>query len=166
MSSRAINETEKKHAAAAKVKYVNGLKVTSRSLRAGPNTDTKSAKVPLPDQREVGDWARNLRSPTAGTTLPNIDFPISIRPASYRLRPGLTPVSQAVGRAYIPLIGAMAKTRASYAAAQRHLSGALRSDKLDVERIVPPTRRTHEDDEQADRPGHRWQPGNRRGHLA
>lgn len=56
LSSRAINETAKKRAAAAKVKYVNGLKVTSRSLRAGSNTDTKCAKVPLTEPREVGDW--------------------------------------------------------------------------------------------------------------
>ncbi|MFF0133211.1 hypothetical protein ACFYTG_47365 [Streptomyces mirabilis] len=56
LSSRAINETPKKRAAAAKVKYVNGLKVTSCSLRAGSNTDTKCAKVPLTEPREVGDW--------------------------------------------------------------------------------------------------------------
>ncbi|MGW3642371.1 hypothetical protein [Streptomyces sp. NPDC005166] len=50
----------KKRAAAAGVTYINGLKVTSHSLRSGPNTDMKRAKVPLADRREAGDWGREF----------------------------------------------------------------------------------------------------------
>ncbi|MFC4506555.1 MULTISPECIES: hypothetical protein [Streptomyces] len=65
LSGRAVNEIVKKRAAAAGVEYINGLKVTSHSLRAGPNTDLKRAKVSLSDRNEAGDWG--ARSTLADT---------------------------------------------------------------------------------------------------
>lgn len=64
----AINEIVKKRAAAAGVTYINDRQVTSHSLRAGPNTDMKRAKVPLVDRREAPTGARNLRCPTPAAT--------------------------------------------------------------------------------------------------
>ncbi|MFI2428439.1 tyrosine-type recombinase/integrase [Streptomyces sp. NPDC018955] len=65
LSGRAVNEIVKKRAREAGVEYINGLKVTSHSLRAGPNTDMKRAKVPLSDRNEAGDWgARSTLSDT------------------------------------------------------------------------------------------------------
>ncbi|MEU4213687.1 hypothetical protein AB0F13_27545 [Streptomyces sp. NPDC026206] len=61
LTSRAVNEVVKKRADNAGVPYINGLKVTSHSLRAGPNTDMKRALVPLSDRNEAGDWGANSR---------------------------------------------------------------------------------------------------------
>lgn len=47
LTGRAVNEMVKARAAAAGVALINGLKVTSHSLRAGPNTDMAEAEVPL-----------------------------------------------------------------------------------------------------------------------
>ncbi|MET7854840.1 hypothetical protein ABZT48_43320 [Streptomyces avermitilis] len=54
LAGRAINEIEKNRAAAAKVKYVNSLKVTSHPLQAGPSTDTKPTKAPIADPARGG----------------------------------------------------------------------------------------------------------------
>ncbi|MFK0154245.1 hypothetical protein ACIQVK_19495 [Streptomyces sp. NPDC090493] len=48
----------KARAAAAGVAVINGLKVTSHSLRAGPNTDLKEAEVPLEERNKAGDWSK------------------------------------------------------------------------------------------------------------
>ncbi|MFV5997640.1 tyrosine-type recombinase/integrase [Streptomyces sp. NPDC056231] len=71
LSGRAINEIVKKRAAAAGVTYINGLKVTSHSLRAGPNTDMKRAKVPLADRREAGDWGEKSPLPDSRYNRPD-----------------------------------------------------------------------------------------------
>ncbi|MGJ3558655.1 hypothetical protein ACR6C2_05370 [Streptomyces sp. INA 01156] len=47
----------KARAQAAGVSLINGLKVTSHSLRAGPNTDLAEALVPLSERNKAGDWA-------------------------------------------------------------------------------------------------------------
>ncbi|WP_234021902.1 tyrosine-type recombinase/integrase [Streptomyces sp. Amel2xE9] len=57
LSGRAVNEMVKKRAAAAGVAIINGLKVTSHSLRAGPLTDLTEAQVPRSERNEAGDWA-------------------------------------------------------------------------------------------------------------
>lgn len=57
LTGRAVNEMVKARAAAAGVSIINGLKVTSHSLRAGPNTDLKEAEVPLDERNEAGDWS-------------------------------------------------------------------------------------------------------------
>lgn len=59
LTGRAVNEMVKARAAAAKVSIINGLKVTSHSLRAGPNTDLKEAEVPLDERNEAGDWSKD-----------------------------------------------------------------------------------------------------------
>ncbi|MEW2417553.1 tyrosine-type recombinase/integrase [Streptomyces sp. NPDC046866] len=56
LTGRAVNEMVKARAAAAGVALINGLKVTSHSLRAGPNTDLAEAEVPLAERNEAGDW--------------------------------------------------------------------------------------------------------------
>ncbi|MEU2587293.1 hypothetical protein ABZ612_31125 [Streptomyces avermitilis] len=71
LAGRAINEIEKNRAAAAKVKYVNSLKVTSHPLQAGPSTDTKPIKAPIADRREAGDWGE--KSPLPGSRYNRID---------------------------------------------------------------------------------------------
>ncbi|MFJ3903958.1 hypothetical protein [Streptomyces sp. NPDC090025] len=62
LTGRAVNEMVKARAAAAEVSVINGLKVTSHSLRAGPDTGMKQAKVPLAERNTAGDW-------TPGSTL-------------------------------------------------------------------------------------------------
>lgn len=57
LTGRAVNEMVKARAAAAGVSIINGLKVTSHSLRAGPNTDLAEALVPLTERNTAGDWA-------------------------------------------------------------------------------------------------------------
>ncbi|WP_051774677.1 tyrosine-type recombinase/integrase [Streptomyces sp. NRRL S-237] len=57
LTGRAVNEMVKARAAAAGVSLINGLKVTSHSLRAGPNTDMAQADVPLSERKEAGDWS-------------------------------------------------------------------------------------------------------------
>lgn len=57
LTGRAVNEMVKARAAAAGVALVNGLKVTSHSLRAGPNTDMAEALVPLAERNTAGDWS-------------------------------------------------------------------------------------------------------------
>ncbi|NEA53553.1 tyrosine-type recombinase/integrase [Streptomyces sp. SID13666] len=59
LSGRAVNEMVKKRAAGAGVSVINGLKVTSHSLRAGPNTDMAEADVPLAERNTAGDWGRD-----------------------------------------------------------------------------------------------------------
>ncbi|WP_406516186.1 hypothetical protein OH809_41145 [Streptomyces sp. NBC_00873] len=71
LSGSAINEIVKKRAAAAGVTYINGLKVTGHSLRAGPNTDMKRAKVPLADRREAGDWGEKSPLPDSRYNRPD-----------------------------------------------------------------------------------------------
>ncbi|WP_411092818.1 hypothetical protein [Streptomyces sp. 049-1] len=56
LTGRAVNEMIKARAENAGVALINGLKVTSHSLRAGPNTDMAKALVPLADRNTVGDW--------------------------------------------------------------------------------------------------------------
>ncbi|MFI8265306.1 hypothetical protein [Streptomyces sp. NPDC085665] len=56
LTGRAVNEMVKARAAAADVAIIAGLKVTSHSLRAGPNTDMAEAEVPLAERNEAGDW--------------------------------------------------------------------------------------------------------------
>ncbi|MER5688407.1 hypothetical protein [Streptomyces sp. NPDC002205] len=72
LSGRAINEIVKKRAAAAGVPYINGLKVTSHSLRAGPNIDMKRAKVPLSDRRQAGDWGKKSPLPDSRYNRPGV----------------------------------------------------------------------------------------------
>jgi len=57
LTGRAVNEMVKARAAAAGVSVINGLKVTSHSLRAGPNTDLAEALVPLAERNTAGDWS-------------------------------------------------------------------------------------------------------------
>lgn len=57
LTGRAVNEMVQARAAAAGVALINGLKVTSHSLRAGPNTDLATADVPLEERNEAGDWS-------------------------------------------------------------------------------------------------------------
>lgn len=57
LTGRAVNEMVKARAAAAGVSIINGLKVTSHSLRAGPNTDLAEALVPLTERNTAGDWS-------------------------------------------------------------------------------------------------------------
>ncbi|MDL5199537.1 tyrosine-type recombinase/integrase [Streptomyces sp. ALI-76-A] len=57
LTGRAVNEMVKARAKAAGVSLINGLKVTSHSLRAGPNTDMAQALVPLADRNTAGDWS-------------------------------------------------------------------------------------------------------------
>ncbi|MFD9081709.1 tyrosine-type recombinase/integrase [Streptomyces erythrochromogenes] len=59
LTGRAVNEMVKARAAAAGIALINGLKVTSHSLRAGPNTDMAEAQVPLADRNEAGDWHKD-----------------------------------------------------------------------------------------------------------
>ncbi|MFP1628869.1 hypothetical protein ACLB9X_27680 [Streptomyces sp. 5K101] len=56
LTGRAVNEMVQARAAAAGVALINGLKVTSHSLRAGPNTDMAEALVPLSERNTAGDW--------------------------------------------------------------------------------------------------------------
>ncbi|MEU3098142.1 tyrosine-type recombinase/integrase [Streptomyces sp. NPDC006967] len=56
LTGRAVNEMVKARAKAAGVALINGLKVTSHSLRAGPNTDMAEALVPLSERNTAGDW--------------------------------------------------------------------------------------------------------------
>ncbi|MEU8502349.1 hypothetical protein AB0C86_37390 [Streptomyces lavendulae] len=63
LSGRAVNEMVKARAAAAGVSVINGLPVTSHSLRAGPNTDMAQADVPLAERNQAGD--RSPHSPLA-----------------------------------------------------------------------------------------------------
>ncbi|MEU1409796.1 hypothetical protein ABZ471_47750 [Streptomyces sp. NPDC005728] len=56
LKGRAVKEMVKARAAAAKVAIINGLKVTSHSLRAGPNTDMAEALAPLSERNTAGDW--------------------------------------------------------------------------------------------------------------
>ncbi|OAH10869.1 phage integrase family protein [Streptomyces jeddahensis] len=76
LSGRAINEIVKKRAAAAGVEYINGLKVTSHSLRAGPNTDMKRAKVSLSERNAAGDWGE--RSTLADTDYDRPDDTVDV----------------------------------------------------------------------------------------
>jgi hypothetical protein len=46
----------KARATAAGAAIINGLKVTSHSLRAGPNTDMAEALVSLAERNTAGDW--------------------------------------------------------------------------------------------------------------
>ncbi|MFG3132836.1 tyrosine-type recombinase/integrase [Streptomyces tendae] len=57
LTGRAVNEMIKARAENAGVALINGLKVTSHSLRAGPNTDMAEALVPLADRNTAGDWS-------------------------------------------------------------------------------------------------------------
>ncbi|WP_338675865.1 tyrosine-type recombinase/integrase [Streptomyces sp. SCSIO 30461] len=57
LTGRAVNEMVKARAEAAGVALINGLKVTSHSLRAGPNTDMAEALVPLSERNTAGDWS-------------------------------------------------------------------------------------------------------------
>ncbi|MER8098373.1 tyrosine-type recombinase/integrase [Streptomyces goshikiensis] len=59
LTGRAVNEMVKARSAAADVSIINGLKVTSHSLRAGPNTDLAEADVPLAERNEAGDWHKD-----------------------------------------------------------------------------------------------------------
>ncbi|MEV7383634.1 tyrosine-type recombinase/integrase [Streptomyces lydicus] len=56
LTGRAVNEMVKARAKAAGVSIISGLKVTSHSLRAGPNTDMAEALVPLAERNQAGDW--------------------------------------------------------------------------------------------------------------
>ncbi|MGW2291855.1 hypothetical protein [Streptomyces phaeochromogenes] len=60
LTSCVVNEMIKTRAAAAGVAIINGLKVTSHSLRAGPNTDMAEALVPLAEGNTAGDWNATL----------------------------------------------------------------------------------------------------------
>lgn len=60
LTGRAVNEMVKARAKAAGVSIINGLKVTSHSLRAGPNTDMAEALVPLAERHQAGDWTPRL----------------------------------------------------------------------------------------------------------
>ncbi|WP_329167184.1 hypothetical protein OHB49_43900 (plasmid) [Streptomyces sp. NBC_01717] len=71
LSGRAINEILKKRAAAAGVTYINGLKLTSHSLRAGPNSDMTRTKVPLAGRREAGDWGEKSPLPDSRHNQPD-----------------------------------------------------------------------------------------------
>jgi hypothetical protein len=66
----------KKRAAAAGVEYINGLKVTSHSLRAGSNTAMKRAKVSLSERNEAGDWGE--RSTLADTNYDRPDDTVDV----------------------------------------------------------------------------------------
>ncbi|MFJ3363569.1 site-specific integrase [Streptomyces anthocyanicus] len=55
LTGRAVNEVVKARAENAGVALINGLKVTSHSLRAGPNTDMAEALIPLADRNTAGD---------------------------------------------------------------------------------------------------------------
>ncbi|MEW1657925.1 hypothetical protein [Streptomyces sp. NPDC093707] len=57
LGGRAVNEMVKARTAAVGVSIINGLKVTSHSLRAGPNTDLAEALVPLAERNTAGDWS-------------------------------------------------------------------------------------------------------------
>ncbi|MEU5090412.1 tyrosine-type recombinase/integrase [Streptomyces sp. NPDC021356] len=57
LTGRMVNEMVQARAAAAGVALINGLKVTSHSLRAGPNTDMAEALVPLAERNTAGDWS-------------------------------------------------------------------------------------------------------------
>ncbi|MFF9192635.1 tyrosine-type recombinase/integrase [Streptomyces rochei] len=57
LTGRAVNEMIKARAENAGVALINGLKVTSHSLRAGPNTDMAEALVPLAERNTAGDWS-------------------------------------------------------------------------------------------------------------
>ncbi|MFF4188204.1 hypothetical protein ACFYZ9_33915 [Streptomyces sp. NPDC001691] len=59
LTSRAVNEMVQARATAAGVGLIDGLKVTSHSLRAGPNTDLATAEVPLEERNEAGDWSKD-----------------------------------------------------------------------------------------------------------
>lgn len=59
LTGRAVNEMVQGRAAAVGVSFINGLKVTSHSLRAGPNTDMAEAAVPLAERNQAGDWTPN-----------------------------------------------------------------------------------------------------------
>ncbi|WP_326594209.1 hypothetical protein [Streptomyces sp. NBC_01294] len=67
LTGRAVNEMVKARSAAAGVSFINGLKVTSHSLRAGPNTDMDEAKVPLDERNTAGDSS-------SGSTLSDNDY--------------------------------------------------------------------------------------------
>lgn len=62
------NEVVKKRAAAAGVIYINGLKVTSHSLWAGPNTEARQG---LADRREAGDWGEKSPLPDSRYNRPD-----------------------------------------------------------------------------------------------
>ncbi|MFE1270541.1 hypothetical protein [Streptomyces sp. NPDC058758] len=57
LSGRAVNEMVKARVAAVGLVHIDGLKVTSQSLRAGPNTDMVEAQVPLEERNQAGDWS-------------------------------------------------------------------------------------------------------------
>ncbi|MEU4038723.1 hypothetical protein [Streptomyces collinus] len=57
LTGRMVNEMVQARATVAGVALINGLKVTSHSLRAGPNTDMAEALVPLSERNTAGDWA-------------------------------------------------------------------------------------------------------------
>ncbi|MFE2852742.1 hypothetical protein ACFXJO_16630 [Streptomyces lavendulae] len=58
LTGRAVDEMVKARAAAADGALINGLKVTSHSLRAGPDTDMAEAEVPLAERSEAGEYHR------------------------------------------------------------------------------------------------------------
>ncbi|MFJ8301268.1 hypothetical protein ACIQ9R_35955 [Streptomyces sp. NPDC094447] len=57
LSGRSVNVMVKARVAAVGLAYIDGLKVTSHSLRAGPNTDMVEAQVPLEERNQAGDWS-------------------------------------------------------------------------------------------------------------
>ncbi|MEU9117898.1 hypothetical protein AB0D04_40795 [Streptomyces sp. NPDC048483] len=97
LTSRAVNEMVKARAKAVGVSIINGLKVTSHSLRAGPNTDMAEALVPLAERNEAGDW-------TADSTLAD---------DVYNRPDGSIDISKTDPLDAVPLLGALEKTPAA-----------------------------------------------------
>ncbi|MEW1700749.1 hypothetical protein [Streptomyces sp. NPDC091278] len=57
LSGRTVNDVVKARSKNIGLSEINGLKVTSHSLRAGPNTDLVDAEVPLEERNRAGDWS-------------------------------------------------------------------------------------------------------------
>ncbi|GAA3122633.1 hypothetical protein GCM10020254_82140 [Streptomyces goshikiensis] len=91
LTGRAVNEMVKARSAAADVSVINGLKVTSHSLRAGPNTDLAEADVPSPSATRPATGTRTPPSPTTATTGPTAPSTSASATRSTRSPSGVPP---------------------------------------------------------------------------